>query len=66
MVCRRWGKNGIQDSGFRGVAQFPSRRAGDLRLFKGRSQESGIRMKSICLPPSAFCLLPTDTVGGMS
>jgi hypothetical protein len=23
-------------------------------------------MKSICSPPTAFCLLPTDTVGGMS
>ena len=24
-----------------------------------RSQESGVRIKSICFPPSAFCLLPT-------
>ena len=29
----------IQESGVRGVAQVPPRRAGDLRLFKGRSRK---------------------------
>ena len=47
-----------QVSGPRGVAQVPSRRAGDLRLFKVSRQESGIGMKSICLPLSPFRLLP--------
>ena len=29
------------------------------RWGKNRIQDSGVRMKSICFPPSAFCLLPT-------
>src|SRR5208337_1860596 len=29
-----------------------------------RIQESGVRMKSICFPPSAYCQLPTESEGG--
>jgi len=32
----------------------------------GEGQDSGVRIKSICSPPTAFCVLPTDTVDGRS
>ena len=51
-VGGRWGKNRSQDTGFR-IQEVKE------QVYGGRSQESGVRMKSICFPPSAFCLLLT-------
>ncbi len=39
------GKCRIQESGFGGVAPVPSRRMGNLRLFKGRIQKSEARSR---------------------
>ena len=37
---------------------------GEKQVPGGRIQESGVRMKSICFPLSAFCRLPAAFEGG--